>query len=108
MAWLDHHKNSEQLAAEAEVLARSGDWDPARRFYAEAAAAEGACPRFPGWRQVADIWHNGRECCFALLQVSTVGRCPVPGSSLLGCQTFAGLRFAAVGRPARLHTVGKG
>ena len=40
MAWLDHHKNSEQLAAEAEVLARSGDWDPARRFYAEAAAAE--------------------------------------------------------------------
>ena len=40
MAWLDHHKDSEQLAAEAEVFARDGDWDEARHLYAKAADAE--------------------------------------------------------------------
>ena len=40
MAWLACHKYSEQLAAKAEILARDGDQDAARRLYGEAAAAE--------------------------------------------------------------------
>lgn len=40
MTWLEHHKRSEELAAEAETAARSGDVSRSRDLYAMAAQAE--------------------------------------------------------------------
>jgi hypothetical protein len=40
MSWLDHHRQSEQLASHAEILQRQGEFEAARQHYALAAAAE--------------------------------------------------------------------
>jgi hypothetical protein len=40
MTWLEHHQESERLAAEAEVASRAGDRSRAAGLYAQAAAAE--------------------------------------------------------------------
>lgn len=40
MSWLEYHRKSEELAAEAELAARAGDASTARGLYARAAEAE--------------------------------------------------------------------
>ena len=40
MTWLEHHRASEQFAADAEVAARRGDLAGAQTLYARAADAE--------------------------------------------------------------------
>src|SRR6266508_3555274 len=40
MTWLEHHEESERLAAEAEVVSRAGDRALAAKLYAGAAVAE--------------------------------------------------------------------
>jgi hypothetical protein len=40
MTWLEYHRESERLAAEAETATRRGDTDQARELYKEAAEAE--------------------------------------------------------------------
>lgn len=40
MTWLEHHKSSERLAAEAEIATRHGDLARSQQLYADAAEAE--------------------------------------------------------------------
>ena len=63
MAWLDHHKESEQLAAEADGLTRGGDWGAARRVYGAAAVAEG---------RALDSLDGGRWRTYGITAVSAV------------------------------------
>ena len=63
MAWLACHKYSEQLAAKAEILARDGDQDAARRLYGEAAAAE---------RRALDSLDGDRWRTYGITAVSAV------------------------------------
>ncbi len=84
MTWLQHHTTSERLAADAEMAARRGDVQRARKLYSQAAKAEELA--------LADV-ESGKSRTFGITAVSAVSlyykAAQFQTAEALGCRWLA-------------------